>query len=458
MIEISTKTINEAIYKLCYEANICLDNRIYSKILNAYNYCEDGYEKYILKNILINAKIAYEKKLPLCQDSGQVIVFVEIGQNINLTGNFIEDEINSAVEKCYSENFFRKSTVKNALFDRTNTKTNTPVIIHTKFIKENEVRLKVLIKGAGSENKTGLIMMLPSSSEDEVVKAISDMIIKIGTSACPPMFIGIAIGATSEKSAIMAKEVFFKTDFSDNEITLANKIKNKINKNFLNLKNYVLDIKLTTTSTHIACMPISISVNCHSDRISECIIKENNITYLHQKPNFIDLNEDNKNLKEIKTQNKNEIINLKSGETILLTGEIYVARDMAHKRLTDLMEQNKALPINLKDKIIFYAGPAPEKEGEIIGSIGPTTASRMDKYAEKFYENGIIATIGKGERSLETEKIIKKLNGKYFSVIGGIAALLAQKVKSKEVIAFEDLDPEAIYKLYIEKLPVKVEF
>ena len=144
MIEISTDIIEQAVYKLCFDANICLNNKVYDKIYGAYqtaqNPCKD-----ILRNILLNAKTAYEKKLPLCQDTGQVIIFVKIGHETVIKGGILEDCINKAVEKCYKDNFFRKSVVKNAVFDRTNTKTNTPVIIYTKHIEGDEIKISVLI-------------------------------------------------------------------------------------------------------------------------------------------------------------------------------------------------------------------------------------------------------------------------------------------------------------------------
>ncbi|HIS89607.1 TPA: fumarate hydratase C-terminal domain-containing protein [Candidatus Avigastranaerophilus faecigallinarum] len=156
------------------------------------------------------------------------------------------------------------------------------------------------------------------------------------------------------------------------------------------------------------------------------------------------------------TSNINEIRQLKTGDEILLTGEIYVARDMAHKKLKELIDNNKELPFEIKDKIIFYAGPCPNRPNEVIGSIGPTTASRMDKYAEELYNLGLLATIGKGDRSNNVINSIKKNKGKYFTVVGGIAALLSNKVIKSEIIAFEELGAEAIYKLEIEKFPVKV--
>ena len=455
MSEISTKIIEEAIYNLCFKANTCLNNEVYSKIYNAYLNSKADVEKNILKAILQNAKIAYEKKLPLCQDTGQVIVFIKIGQNVKLIGEYLETVINKAVENCYKDNFFRKSVVKNAIFDRDNTTTNTPVIIYNRIVEGDNIEIKVLIKGAGSENKSHLSMQLPTTSKEDLIKNIGELILSTGMNSCPPMFVGIGIGATAEKSLLLSKKALTEEDFSQEEILLSEEIKKYVNSNNSTpLKNnYVLDIKTLTTSTHIACMPVGITINCHSDRYSKCIIKNNEIKYNHTKPNFIEFEENNSSIKKLNTNEIEKIKALNIGEDILLSGEIYVARDMAHKRLSELDK----MPIDIKDKIIFYAGPCPNKENEIIGSIGPTTSGRMDKYAIDFYNKGLLATIGKGERSLEVKEAIQKNNAKYFTVIGGVAALLSEKVTSKEIIAFEDLGTEALYKLTVKDLPVKVE-
>ena len=172
-----------------------------------------------MKAIIQNAQIANEKKLPLCQDTGQVIVFLQIGQNIRLTGGYIETCINEAVEKCYMDNYFRKSVVYNAVFDRTNTKTNAPAIIYIKYIPEDEIRIKVLIKGAGSENKSGLKMLLPTANEEDIIQNAGNMILDAVDNACPPMFIGIGIGGTAETACLMSKEALLTANFSDKELT-----------------------------------------------------------------------------------------------------------------------------------------------------------------------------------------------------------------------------------------------
>ena len=448
---ISTELIKEAIYKLCFEANTCLDDRVYSKILDAYNKTNDE----ILKSILQNAKVAYDKKLPLCQDTGQVIVFVEIGQDVHLTGELLETAINSSVKKCYIENFFRKSVVKNSIFDRTNTQDNTPAIIYTKIIEGDFINLSVLIKGAGSENKSKLEMMLPTSSKEEIIDKCSELIISAGKNACPPMFIGIGIGGTADKAILLSKQVFVKETFSTEEYDLSERIKNKVNEQ--TAQNYVLDIKTYTTSTHIACMPVAITINCHSDRTSSCTITENSIEYNHKTPDFIEFDNISNQKQEIFSNEIEKLRNLKQGEEILLSGKIYIARDMAHKKLKEMLDNGETLPFNIENSIIFYAGPCPNKEGGIIGSVGPTTASRMDKYAIDLYNKGLLATIGKGERSPKVQEAITKNNAKYFTITGGIAALLSDKVKKKEIIVFEELGAEALYFIEVDKLPVKVE-
>ncbi len=458
MSEISTQTVENAVYRLCFEANTCLNKRVYKQIFDEYE-LSNGENRQTLTLILKNAKIAYEKKMPLCQDTGQVIVFLEIGQDVTLRGKYINDAINDGIKRCYEENFFRKSTVKNAVFDRTNTNSNTPAIIHTKITQGDEIKISVLIKGAGSENKTGLKMELPTAGEEEIIKAVGDIVLSADENACPPMFIGVGAGSSADMALIMSKEALISEDFSNEEMQLGKKIKNYINSNSIKKygRNFVLDVKIKTNATHIASLPIGVTINCHSNRYSKCTIKGENVVYEHETPDFKEIEENHLTVKEIHAEDIEAVKALKKGDKILLSGEIYVARDMAHKRLLELIEQNKPLPIEIKDKIILYAGPCPAKTGEIIGSIGPTTAGRMDKYAVKLYDMGLLATIGKGGRSKETTEAVKRNNAKYFTITGGIAALLAQKIKKCEIVAFNALGTEALYKIFVEKLLLKVD-
>lgn len=152
----------------------------------------------------------------------------------------------------------------------------------------------------------------------------------------------------------------------------------------------------------------------------------------------------------------NTIASLHAGDVVHITGTLYTGRDAAHKRMCEYLNEGRELPIPLQGEVIYYAGPCPPKPGEAIGSIGPTTASRMDAYSPALIASGLVAMIGKGARNQEVITAIKDFKGVYFSAIGGVAALMGKCVKSAEVIAFEDLGTEAIRKLEVEELPVIV--
>ena len=154
--------------------------------------------------------------------------------------------------------------------------------------------------------------------------------------------------------------------------------------------------------------------------------------------------------------NKSDISNFEILDKVYITGTIYMARDAAHKRMYQAILDNKELPFDIKDQIIYYAGPCPAKEGQVIGSCGPTTSSRMDFYTPKLLELGLIGMIGKGERNEEVKKSIKANDAVYFGATGGAGALLSKCIKKQEIIAYEDLGAEALRQLYVEDFPVTV--
>ncbi|MBE7705978.1 MAG: hypothetical protein E7Z91_01870 [Cyanobacteria bacterium SIG30] len=424
---IDTKEIYKIIYKLAKDANINLPLCVFEKIKNC-NSDED-----IKNEILQNAYLAKTKSRPLCQDCGQVVVFIEIGQNIKLEGDYIEDVINKAISDCYTENYFRKSVVIDAINNRDNTKNNTPAIIHTKIIKEDEINILLALKGGGAENTCQIKMFNPTASKEEIFDFIRETAKNAIKFACPPISIGVGIGGVLETSCELAKKALFEGEDVD-----------------INLKD-VFEAKMLTTSTHIANLPVCVNINCHSSRFKKAHINFDNQNYkiTFEEDNFtpkkIDLN---KEYKKINTNNLEDFKELKIGEKILLSGTIYTARDMAHKRLVDLIKKEEKLPINLKDIFIFYAGPAPKKDNEVIGPVGPTTSKRMDNYAKILYDNGVFATIGKGDRQEDLKP--------YLTATGGVACLLQDCILKSEVVAFEDLGAEAIYKLEIKDMPLTV--
>ena len=151
-----------------------------------------------------------------------------------------------------------------------------------------------------------------------------------------------------------------------------------------------------------------------------------------------------------------DVASLRAGDRVLITGYIYTARDAAHKRMMELIKKGEDLPFDVKGQIIYYVGPAPAKPGYVIGSAGPTTASRMDPFTPQLLKLGLKGMIGKGQRSEEVKKALKEYKAVYFEAVGGTGALLARRIKSVEIIAYEDLGPEAIRKLYVEEFPVIV--
>jgi len=460
---INSKMIEDAIYDLCVEANTSLPEDVFAKILNAYNDEKNSDAKQVLGLILENAKMAYEKKMPLCQDTGQVLVFAK-GKGKCFVDGF-NKAINDGVNRAYEENFYRKSVVKNAIFDRENTKTNTPCLIYAEIADVDGLEIEIMLKGGGSENVSAAQMLSPTACEDEIVEFVTSVVKKAGSKACPPYFIGLGIGGTFEHAALLSKKaLLIEENIDENHTNLAQKIKNSINAleigpAGLGGSNTTLDVKILTDFTHIACMPVAVSINCHSVRHAKMILEENGKRKKEKGSNLstnrlIDLSTSSST--KIHTSDINQLKSLKPGQNVLLSGEIYTARDMAHKRLVEMIEKGEKLPFDLKNSIIFYAGPCPCSESCVVGSIGPTTSARMDKYASILYENGVLATIGKGERSLEVEKTIKQVGGLYFTVVGGIACYLAEKFIKKELVCFEDLGTEAVYRFNVEDFPLRL--
>lgn len=478
---INEKLIKSAVYNLCIEANTVLSDDVFAKILDAYNSETEKEAKRALGLILQNAKLSSEAKKPLCQDTGQVLVFVRAGGKC--VPSNINEIINNAVAKAYEENFYRKSMVYDAVFNRTNTKTNTPCVIYTELTDKDEIEIELLLKGGGSENVCDATMLSPSATQDDIVEYVVSVVKKAGSKGCPPYFLGIGIGGTIDYAAVLSKKaLLLEKNIDQDHQNLAQKIMTAVNDLKIGPLGMggnatVLDVKILTDFTHIACMPVAITTNCHSSRHVKCVIKDNQITSFPQNKvkNYKSEEQDFSDYIKVDASDINKLKSLKQGDKVLLSGELYTARDAAHKRLVEIMQKGGKLPLDLKDKIIFYAGPCPDRKispkdkGQniypcpdrcndcSINSIGPTTASRMDKFAPALYEKGVLATIGKGERSQEVTKAIKESHRLYFTAFGGIACFLSGRVIKKELIAFEDLGTEAIYKVVVNDLPLRLE-
>lgn len=443
---IDCEVLKEVIYNLCLQAGQELSPYPYEKILKKY----EETKSLKLAHILQNAENAHKIQRPLCQDTGTVHVFMEMGNEISFSSNPI-NAINEGVKKCYVEKFFRKSIVENEFISGKNTETNTPALVDVEYISGDKLTVKVLLKGAGCDNVSEVQMMLPSTTEDEFVEKISQIIKDRAKNACPPCYISIGIGTGAESVMAVAERGYFndKNDMPELSKKILTNVNENAEDNFL-----VADLKITAKSHHMASLPVAIAFNCHSLRVASATFENDKIHYSKKVENFEKIETSKSTAKEVKTNDFDEIRNLKEGENILLTGEILIARDAAHKKMLEYKNAEKPLPFDLENKIIFYAAPCSATQTEIVGPIGPTTSKRMDKFLPEFPQ--VLATIGKGDRSNDAKNYIRNAHSIYFEAEGGIATLLSSCFKSYEMIAFEELSTEAVCLAKIEKLPLKV--
>lgn len=272
MREINALDIEKAVYDLALRANVFIDKKTLKKIENAY-LNENGTAKEILSQIIENNQLAIKENIPICQDTGIAVIFLEIGQDLHINGN-LYDAINNGVKNAYVNGYFRKSVVLDPI-NRINSNDNTPAIIHTKIVTGDKIKITFTPKGAGSENMSKIKMLTPSDG----IKGIKDFVIntikEAGGKPCPPLIVGVGIGGNFEKCAILAKEAILR-DLDDshenNHIAiLENELLTEINK--LNIgpmglkgNTTALAVKINTYPCHIASLPVAVNIQCHASR------------------------------------------------------------------------------------------------------------------------------------------------------------------------------------------------
>jgi fumarate hydratase class I len=425
--------------------------------------------------ILTSSKLSALGKRPLCQDTGIVTIFVEVGMNAKFEGDeILEDLINQGVSQAYLnvDNPLRASIVMDPLGKRSNTKDNTPAVIHTRLVQGDKVSFRIAAKGGGSENKAHLKMMNPS---DDIVSYILDLIPQMGAGWCPPGVLGIGVGGTAEKAVIMAKESLMDPiniqelihrGSTNKTEELRMELYTKINKLGIGAQGLgglttVLDVKIKDYPTHAASLPVAIIPNCAATRhIHFELDGSGPADLIPPKMNFYPKDEWQPNAESISVNinqiTKHDLSKFKVGDTLLLSGKILTARDAAHKRIMSLIDNGQELPVTIKDRFIYYVGPVDPIGDEAVGPAGPTTATRMDQFTEEMLNQGILGMIGKAERSQATVDLIQKHQATYMIAVGGAAFLVSQAIKKAKKIAFEELGMEAIYEFEVEDMPVTV--
>ena len=273
MREVDVKVINNEIYKAFSKLCFKYDESTKLKLIDAYDESE-GREKKVLELLLENEKEALEKSVPLCQDTGMAIVNMELGQDVRLVGADINEAINDAVSRAYKDAYLRCSVVDDPLFNRLNTKDNTPAIIHYEIVKGEDVKITCLAKGFGSENASKLVMLNPSDGIEGVKREVIEQVKLKGANACTPLSIGIGIGGTFDYAAYMAKKALLReNEYNDNplykelEMELFQMINDlNIGPAGLKGKHTCLSVKIEEYPTHIAGLPLAININCHAVR------------------------------------------------------------------------------------------------------------------------------------------------------------------------------------------------
>ncbi|MGO0999561.1 fumarate hydratase [Lysobacter sp. CA196] len=447
----------------------------------AYEREESTAAKDAIAQILINSRMCAEGHRPICQDTGIVTVFLEIGMDVRWSGADggsatmgVEDMVNEGVRRAYNhpDNKLRASVLADPAGKRSNTKDNTPAVVNMKVVPGNTVEVIVAAKGGGSEAKSKFAMLNPSDSiVDWVLKTVPTM----GAGWCPPGMLGIGIGGTAEKAMLLAKEALMEpidiTDLqargaSNRAEELRLELYEKVNALGIGAQGLgglttVLDIKVKDYPTHAANLPVAMIPNCAATRHAHFTLDGSGpvaldppsledwpkLTYDSSKGRRVDLD----------TVTADDVANWKPGEVLLLNGKLLTGRDAAHKRMVDMLNKGEALPVDFKGRFIYYVGPVDPVRDEVVGPAGPTTATRMDKFTEQVLaQTGLLGMVGKAERGPVAIESIKKHRSVYLMAVGGAAYLVSKAIKASRVVGFADLGMEAIYEFTVQDMPVTV--
>ena len=442
----------------------------------AYEREESPAAKEAMAQILINSRMCAEGHRPICQDTGIVTVFLEIGMNVRWDDATmgVEDMANEGVRRAYNhpDNKLRASVLADPAGKRINTKDNTPGVVNVKVVPGDHVEVIVAAKGGGSEAKSKFAMLNPSDSiVDWVLKTVPTM----GAGWCPPGMLGIGIGGTAEKAMLLAKESLMEPidinelkarGASNRAEELRLELFDKVNALGIGAQGLgglttVLDIKVKDFPTHAANLPVAMIPNCAATRHAHFTLDGSGpvmldppsledwpqITYDASKGTRVDLD----------TITPADVASWKPGQTLLLNGKLLTGRDAAHKRIVEMLDKGEPLPVDLKGRFIYYVGPVDPVRGEVVGPAGPTTATRMDKFTRQVLEQtGLLGMVGKAERGPAAIEAIRDNKSAYLMAVGGSAYLVSKAIKAARVVGFADLGMEAIYEFTVQDMPVTV--
>ena len=446
----------------------------------AYEREESPAAKDAMAQILVNSRMCAEGKRPICQDTGIVIIYVEVGMDVRIEGDMdFEDMFNEGVRRAYlyPDNVLRASIVSPPLYGRSNTGDNTPAVIHTRLVKGNTMDIKLAAKGGGSENKSKFAMLNPG---DSIVDWVLQTVPQMGAGWCPPGILGIGIGGSAEKAMLMAKESLMESiDLHElqqrSSLSAIEKLRlelvAKINALGIGAQGLgglttVLDVKIKQYPTHAASLPVAMIPNCAATRHIHFTLKSGGGGATLTPPRLEDwpavtweVGSDIIRRVDLDQLTRKEITTWRAGDRVLLSGKLLTGRDAAHARIQQQLMNGEGLPegVDFTNRMIYYVGPVDPIEGEVVGPAGPTTATRMDKYTDMMLEEtGLLGMIGKAERGSATIDAIARHQSVYLIAVGGAAYLVSQAIRSSRMVAFADLGMESIREFEVVDMPVTV--
>ena len=451
-----------------------------TSLAKAYEREQSHAAKDAIAQILINSRMCAEGHRPICQDTGIVTAFIKMGMDARFEPApgeprmDLQEMVDAGVRRAYldPDNKLRASILADPAGARKNTKDNTPAVVSVELVKGDKVDVTVAAKGGGSEAKSKFIMLNPS---DSIVEWVLKTVPTMGAGWCPPGMLGIGIGGTAEKAMLLAKEALMdpidiqdliargpKSRAEELRIELYDKVNRLgIGAQGLGGLTTVLDVKVRDYPTHAANLPVAMIPNCAATRHAHLVLDGSGPVYLDP-PDLKDwpkLTYDVSGARRVNldTVTREDAATWKPGEVLLLTGKLLTGRDAAHKRMTDMLNRGEKLPVDFRNRFIYYVGPVDPVREEVIGPAGPTTATRMDKFTRQMLaETGLLGMVGKAERGPAAIDAIKEFRAVYLMAVGGAAYLVAKAITGARQLAFQDLGMEGIYEFDVKDMPVTV--
>jgi fumarate hydratase, class I len=435
---------------------------------------ESAAAKAALTQVLVNSRMCALGKRPICQDTGIVIAFVEVGMEVRWEGDMsLDDMINEGVRRAYGhpDNVLRASVLRDPDAGRANTRDNTPAVIHYRIVPGDRVNVEIAAKGGGSEAKAKFAMLNPS---DSVVDWVLSVVPQMGAGWCPPGMLGVGIGGTPEKAMLLAKESLMgpvdihelrargpQSHAEELRLELFDRVNALgIGAQGLGGLTTVLDVKVAEYPTHAANKPVAVIPNCSATRHVHFTLDGSGPAVfdapdLSEWPDIaFELGDDVRRV-NLDTLTPEEVRGWKAGDTLLLSGKLLTGRDAAHKKLTDMLARGEPMPVDFTNRVIYYVGPVDPVRDEVVGPAGPTTATRMDKFTRPLLEHtGLIGMVGKAERGPAAIEAIRDNGAVYMIAVGGAAYLVAKAITRSTLLAFPELGMEAIYEFEVKDMPV----